>query len=257
MANKIVIFGDSYANSEPVDWSWSNKLKTYYDVVNFAQAGSSDVYSRIQLFDYLQSNEYSEDDVILFFATSLWRMNLLTVFEKVHEQSTYMTHAANILGKFRGSQPLHEGDNKCIKSDPNFFFKYHEYLQKDTLNLYKQRLLHAKLLKDLPNFVVYYDTFYKAHQNVFATNGEISNEIVNDTQIFDDTMLQDNHAFVYVKGDLVYECSKHPEHRMSVQDKIHNHLNKKQNKVFFEQVCKTIEYRRNKFNEQEIFELFD
>ena len=253
MASKVVIFGDSYANSEPVDWSWSNAIKKHYSCINYARAGSSDVYSRIQLFNYLQSKEYSENDIILFFATSLWRMNLLNVFKNIPMQSTYMTHAANQLGKFvkaKNEETDSSDDMQKIKSDPDFFNKYHEYLQNDTENLYKQRLLHAKMLKDLPNFVVYYDTFFKTHEFVFDTHIEHVDKIIENTQIFEDNMLQDDQTFVYVKGTLSYKCGQHPEHRMSVQDKIHNHLNKKQNEIFLHQILQSIESRRNKFNEE-------
>ena len=258
MASKVVIFGDSYANSEPVDWSWSNALKDHYVVANYAYAGSSDVYSRIQLFDYLQSNKYSKDDVILFFATSLWRMNLLNVFKNITTQSTYMSHAYIELGKFtkNAESTLEGNDINLIKSDPEFFDKYHEYLRGDTDNLYKQRLLNAKLLKGLPNFTVYYDTFYKTHEEVYKDQISPDGSLIRQTEIFERTMLQDDELFLYVKGELAYECGKHPKHRMSVENKIHNHLNRKQNDLFLEQVLRTIESKRNKFNEQEIFNLF-
>ena len=260
MENKVIIFGDSYANSEPVDWSWSNLLKQHYNVKNFAYAGSSDVYSRIKLFDYLQSEDYSVNDIILYFPTSLWRMNILSVFEETTMQSTYMTHAMNSLGmNTKAKEDVRESiqkDLQSIEDDPNFYYKYHEFLEKDTLNLYKQRLLNAKLLKDLPNFAIHYDTFYKKHEFLFNESNKDNLTLDYFCGAFENNIICDDDNFMYIKSHFVHECSNHRIYRGSHKDKIHNHMNKEQNSIFVKQIINTINSRKNQFDEEKIIGLY-
>ena len=75
MSKKIYIFGDSYAQLNPlVDYSWPYKLNHEYDVENFAHEGTSVDYSLQKLYELVSGN-YNKDGIVLFFMTDILRQN--------------------------------------------------------------------------------------------------------------------------------------------------------------------------------------
>lgn len=84
---KIVIFGDSFASSdgdfdfkeneiEHNNKSWYGVLhhRTQKQIWNYGNGGTSLQYSKQQLFSYLNSEYYNEDDYIIFITTSFTRV---------------------------------------------------------------------------------------------------------------------------------------------------------------------------------------
>ena len=65
MSKKIYIFGDSYAQLNPlVDYSWPYRLDYEYDVENFAHEGTSVDYSLQKLYELVSGN-YNKDGIVL------------------------------------------------------------------------------------------------------------------------------------------------------------------------------------------------
>ena len=106
---KIAIFGDSYAYSENKPFkdksvqnhfnnkSWFGHLhhKTKKQIWNWGCGGTSLLYSKQNLFGYLNSEDYDKDDYIIFIATSHYRVPTFP------NDSKYKAHwQASILGFF-------------------------------------------------------------------------------------------------------------------------------------------------------------
>lgn len=80
---KLVIFGDSFANyswfGENEEWnkntSWAINLadKLNIPIVNYGVAGSSLIYSFHKFWEYFKSDQYYEDDIIIFIMTNAER----------------------------------------------------------------------------------------------------------------------------------------------------------------------------------------
>ena len=84
MSKKIYIFGDSYAQLNPlVDYSWPCRLDYEYDVENFAHEGTSVDYSLQKLYELVSGN-YNKDGIVLFFMTDILRQNW-SFFKQNHQ----------------------------------------------------------------------------------------------------------------------------------------------------------------------------
>ena len=76
---KLIIFGDSFANYDwiPVlDKTWGASLGALLQipVINYGVSGSALLYSFNKFIEYYQSDDYSDDDVIVFVTTDIHRL---------------------------------------------------------------------------------------------------------------------------------------------------------------------------------------
>lgn len=259
---KVVIFGDSYANNEraygesedKIPWSWSNAIEQKYDVLNYAYPGSSENYTRNKVYEYLDSNNYSQMDTIVFFPTSIWRFPYLNHFELTSVQAIYSSISMEFEAGYTKEQLEHNPDYIKIKDNPEWYTNLHEILTNDSEYLYQQRLMFALLLKNLPNKVIYYDTFFTQHHRIIP--GFISRDfdmgIFNN---FENFILRDSDSFIFQKSKLAQRCGKVEGYKTTINWKIHNHMNYDQNKLFLQQMCNTIDTFENCFDEQSIVDM--
>lgn len=263
---KLVIFGDSYANKERaynsteeyIPWSWSNSIENNFSSVeNFACPGSSEAFSRCKVFDYLDSEEYSEDDVFVFFSTSIWRMPFLLHFKKPSMQAIYMSIAMEYEEGYSNLQNFNDDVNK-IRSNPDWYIGLHDIMTEDSINIYKQTLLFALFLKNLPNKVIYYDTFYTQHRDVltnFLDNTYKQNGFDKNFNHFIKNQLQDSETFIFQKSRYAREIGKLEGYKSTTDWKIHNHFNIQQNKEFCAQMTETINTFTNCFDEDKLIDM--
>ena len=267
---KLVVFGDSYANKERaydstdeyIPWSWSNSIENNFSSVeNFAHAGSSETFSRCKVFDYLDSEEYSEDDIFVFFTTSIWRMPFLSHFKKPSMQAIYMSIAMEYEAGYSNLQNFNDDVNK-IKNNPNWYINLHDICTEDSINIYKQTLMFALFLKNLPNKVIYYDTFYTQHRDILAGyaggKGDTKEHRLNFDKNFNyfiKNRLQDSDTFIFQKSRYAREIGKLEGYKNTIDWKIHNHFNIQQNKEFCSQMTETINTFTNCFDEDKLIDM--
>lgn len=257
---KVIIFGDSYsnkeadANNELVPWSWSNAIEKHYNVLNYSYAGSSENYTRNKVYEYLDSSDYSQMDTIVFFTTSIWRFPFLNHFKKEHIQAIYSSISMEFEAGYTKDKWLDDPDYKKIKDDPKWYNNLHEILTNESEYLYRQRLMFALLLKQLPNKVIYYDTFFSQHRHVMPgyINKDYDMGIFNN---FENFKLRDSDNFIFQQSKLAETCGKREGYKSTIDWKIHNHMNYDQNKLFLEQMCNTINKFENCFDEQPIIDM--
>ena len=131
---KIVIFGDSYAyshgyprafpNKETEDnfnnRSWYGHLhhRTKKEIWNWGYGGTSLLYSKQNLFNYLDGEYYDENDDIIFVSTSYTRLPMFPNELKIEPnyQAQVVTHMMN------GASPSHH--KHLLKTDKSYNLYY-------------------------------------------------------------------------------------------------------------------------------------
>ena len=170
---KIVIFGDSYAHSggeflNPVrekqyfDKSWFGHLhhKTKKQIWNWGCGGTSLLYSKQNLFGYLNNEDYDKDDYIIFIATS---HNRIPTFPndskyKSHWQSMLLGFFENRISKKDESYKMFIENKKVME-----WFSYTLFTE-DFIN--ELRMLQV-FLNSLPNKTLLLPAFKYNDANKF------------------------------------------------------------------------------------------
>jgi len=157
--NKIVIFGDSYAkphegSEEDLNKNWYSILsyRTKRQVVLYSQAGTSLLYSKQELFNYLNSELYNENDWIIFITTSFTRIPFVHIEDgwKYHQQSQILSYILK--------ENLRDEDYHIIKKNENTLkWLSRGISQEDFIN--DMRIM-STFLKSLPNKTLLIPGFY-------------------------------------------------------------------------------------------------
>ena len=265
--DKIVIFGDSYSNKERVGevqsqdygtiipWSWSNAIEKDYDVLNYSYAGSSENYTRNKVYEYLDSPDYSQTDTIIFFTTSIWRFPFLNHFDKTNMQAVYGSVSLEYESGYSKDEWIDHPDYNKIKDNPQWYINLHDIMTNESEYLYQQRLMFALFLKQLPNKVIYYDTFFSQHYNMIPGNvcsDSRDYDMEKKFNNFENVILKDTNSFIFQKSILARECGSKEGYRSSIDWKVHNHMNYDQHTLFIEQMRNTIDTFENCFDEKPI-----
>jgi len=165
---KIVVFGDSFAHSGGMfknkqaenrfnNKSWYGHLhhRTQKQIWNYGDGGTSLQYSKQNLFSYLNSEDYNEDDCIVFVTTSYTRVPVFPIGDDRYKPSmqaqllTFLTDNNGTLAK-RGA--LGDGDMKSY----DLFKQYKKQIEWLSYTLSKEdfinelRMLQV-FLNSLPN----------------------------------------------------------------------------------------------------------
>lgn len=153
---KLVVFGDSYASKlkrngtliEPV-WYELLAKQLEIDLLHFGQNGTAIEYSIAKLYEYINSKDYSENDIIIFVCTSLNRLPL------VHSDIPPGV-AAHWLRFLDGSLNQLEFLN-FFKKHSDFYKTLFNFFNYDTAH--RQKTHAAFLLKGLPNKTIIISAF--------------------------------------------------------------------------------------------------
>lgn len=171
---KLVVFGDSFANNEEVDYQWTKQLasKLQIDLDNNALIGSGINYSILKYFEYIETS-YNPDDVIVFV---ICIPNRSPIVHPDYPQD--LAFIPEMLMSFNSSGPTtHVYDNTRIDSSPRveehikkYIGFYHIWQQhyNDRLSL-----AHINILRDsvgrLPNKKIIVSVTENTTPNNFAT----------------------------------------------------------------------------------------
>lgn len=193
---KIVIFGDSYAYSENKSFkdknfenhfnnkSWFGHLhhKTKKQIWNYGCGGTSLLYSKQQLFAYLNSEYYDENDYIIFITTSYTRI------PSFPNDVTYKpNYQASILGFLDNSAPkTHESYDVFNKNKKVFEWLSYTLSKEDFIN--ELRLLQA-FLDSLPNKTLLLPAFNYPEADKFLDIKKFCLCDVSENEAIHDTLL--------------------------------------------------------------------
>jgi len=151
---KLVVFGDSFASPWKTGqgFNWMEHLSQYLglDLQCFGKSGSSTNFSAHQLVHYLESNEYSIDDIIVFVFSSRVRSRLIN---KDFDPGWAGDNRNFVFGSPRNNHPAED-----------FYKKYLDYFKlelelTDNKDYEVERFKTAMALKQLPNLTVLVSAF--------------------------------------------------------------------------------------------------
>ena len=198
---KIVIFGDSYAYSENKSFkdknvekhfnnkSWFGHLhhKTKKQIWNYGCGGTSLLYSKQQLFGYLNSEDYDENDYIIFVTTSHTRIPSFP--NDIIYKPNYQ---ASILGFLNNSIPkTHESYDVFNKNKKVFEWLSYTLSKEDFIN--ELRLLQA-FLGSLPNKTLLLPAFeYKDANNFLDVKNFVLSNVSEKENIHDTLFTTKTH----------------------------------------------------------------
>lgn len=163
---KLVIFGDSFADKVKggpaadavVAWYELLANSLELELLHYGCNGTSIEYSIMKLFEYINSDCYSEQDIIVFVSTSLTRNPI--IHEKVPPgiASHWIKFIDGSIDITRDSNLGHYKKHDIFYKTLFKFFNYNA--------AHQQRILTASLLKSLPNQVVMISAFNDIDQTL-------------------------------------------------------------------------------------------
>lgn len=235
--SKLVIFGDSFAsyrdnqkvdNAKGVLWFEEVAKKLNLPLKNEAHPGSSFEWSKKQFWDYYNSNEYSEDDLIIFVFTSFQRSPFLAVDLPPQYASYYSDFLQGTLKKDHFAYN-HYNDNKELYRG---LIKYYNW----ETQLF-DRHLFCLALKQIQNMTIAITAFKDLTINLKNTS-----------------LLKQSDNFLYIPAQL-YKLSEN-EFVDADFKKFHNyfggevrncHLSNSNNMILANQITQCIQHKTNKY----------
>jgi len=165
---KIAIFGDSFAHSGGTfknkqaenhfnNKSWYGVLhhRTQKQIWNYGDGGTSLQYSKQNLFSYLNSEDYNEDDCIVFITTSYNRVPIFPIGDdryEPHMQAQLLTFLTDNKVTWAKRGALGDGDTKSYdlfkRHKKEFEWLSYTLSKEDYIN--ELRMLQV-FLNSLPN----------------------------------------------------------------------------------------------------------
>lgn len=168
--SRLIVFGDSFAshrNSQHPEYSkgvlWFEEVakKLNLPLKNKAHSGSSFEWSKKQFWDYYNSNEYSEDDLIIFVFTSLQRSPFIAADLPPQYASYYSAFLQGTLKKDHFAYN-HYNDNKELYRGLSKYYGWETQLF--------DRQLFCLALKQIPNMTVAITAFTDLTMNLENTS---------------------------------------------------------------------------------------
>lgn len=227
---KLVLFGDSFVSihlDETYSWPFllAHNLNISKDhILNFGKPGTGLDWSICQFISYLNSNDYDQNDIIIFVVTHYGRPPIM------ENENQSMSAGFNAY------------QNNIEKGIPNTVKKYYEnydafyktwfQLQTDDMK-YKDRWLLALALKQLPNFTVLMSGF---------------DDIVSPSQA-NHILLQDSNTFLKLESNFMSISRNEMINKKLVMRDFYNyfgyeprtcHLSNSNNKIMADHLSKCI-----------------
>lgn len=181
---KLVLFGDSFVSihlDEKYSWPFllAHNLNISTDnILNFGKPGTGLDWSICQFISYLNSNDYNENDIVIFVVTS-------------HSRPPIMENENQSMSA--GFNAYYNNIKKGIPNNVEQYYKKYDSFYRTWFDLqtndmkYKDRWLLALALKQLPNFTILMSGF---------------EDIVLSSQA-NHILLQDSNNFLKIESDLI------------------------------------------------------
>lgn len=241
---KLIVFGDSYADrihnecltddNKDLDYPiWYDILAQSlgYKLLKYGLCGSSIEYSMIKLYEYINSFEYSENDVIVFVCSSTVRIPLI---HKNIPPSTASSWIKYIDGSLKHDKRI----KRFFDKHGNFFKTLFKFYNLDLAH--QQRSNIAFLLKSLPN------------QTLIVSAFDDVDYALSDSRKH---LLKNDENFILINGNLLEISNREIE-----QDKAgleflkffnheirHAHLTRTNNQILAKQLYNCIVHNTPKF----------
>lgn len=235
--SKLVIFGDSFASyrgnetakqAKGVLWFEEVAKKLNLSLKNKAYAGSSFDWSKKQFWNYYNSNNYSQDDIIIFVFTSFQRSPFFA--EDIPPQyASY--YAAWLQGTLRKDHVAynHYNDNKDLYKGLAKYFTVDKQIC--------DRLLFCLALRQISNMTVSITAFKD------LTVG-----------LKDKALLEDADNFIYIPGNLfelseneVIDADYKKFHEYFGGEVRNCHFSNSNNVIMADQITQCILHKTNKY----------
>ncbi len=235
--SKLVIFGDSFAdrmrltkNYNSVVWYELLADRLNLQLHHYGMNGTSIEYSILKLYQYLNSDNYSTDDVIIFVCTSSTRVPL------VHENLN-PKYAAHWL-KFLQGELVNSAEKDLVNhyQKNNLFYKtLFSFFNYDLAQTQKSHA--ALLLKTLPNTAVIMTAF----DDILAIKP--NRKVLNDT----DNFLLINANLFAISTNEFAEGLKYDTFRNFFKGEVRNsHLGTTNNNILAQQLYNCIKNKSSK-----------
>ena len=241
--SKLVVFGDSFASYrgeqnpktvKGVLWFEEVAKKLNLPLKNKAYSGSSFEWSKKQFWDYYNSNEYSEDDLIIFVFTSFQRSPFLTTGQSPQFASYYSAFLQGTMKKDHFAYD-HYNDNKELYKGLAKYYNWETQLF--------DRHLFCLALKQIPNMTVAITAFKDLTINL--KNNSLLEELDN---------------FLYIPGRLIELCENefgdadYQKFLRYYGSEVRNcHLSNSNNIILADQITQCIQHKSNKYFRKEKF----
>lgn len=232
--SKLVVFGDSFAcykftgkeNESLNNLAWFNLLaqKLEKQLLTFSLNGSSINFSQNQLYNYINSSDYDETDIIVFVTTSSNRVPFITKMFPQHAGSQWT-------GFLNGTMDTRHDAYQHFIAYRKFYRKLFDFW--DEQQCRQWRLDTAFLLKSLPNKAVILSGFEDI-----------------DLGLSDKELLADTDTFVLINSEL-WTISQNELHESLNIDQFfrrfrsevrHSHLSNTNNAILSDQVFQCIKH---------------
>lgn len=159
--NRLVLFGDSYAiEYEHNEYCWYKKLSEMLEIskiLNFAIKGSSLEFSISALYKYINSPQYSTDDLIIFVPTAYGRNPF--VGDNIDPECAFFLKVF-LSGRYDKKIRFH----KHYTENKVFYDTLFDMMNEESFKF--QMFTLAMTLKQLPNMTVLlpaFDNYFKNH----------------------------------------------------------------------------------------------
>lgn len=233
---KLVLFGDSFVSihlDETYSWPFllAHNLNISTDnILNFGKPGTGLDWSICQFLRYLNSDDYNENDIVIFVVTNHGRPPIM--------ENENQSMSAGFNAYYNNTQGIPNNVKKYYENYDLFYRTWFD-LQTDDMK-YKDRWLLALALKQLPNFTILMSGF---------------KDIVLSSQA-NHILLQDSDNFLKIESDLI-SISKNEmmNKKLGLRD-FYNyftyeprtcHLSNSNNKVLADQLRKCITYKDSSY----------
>jgi len=181
---KLVLFGDSFVSihlDETYSWPFllAHNLNISKDnILNFGKPGTGLDWSICQFLQYLNSNDYNENDIVIFVVTSHSRPPII--------ENENQSMSAGFNAYYNDIEKGIPSNVKRYYENYDAFYRTWFDLQTDDMK-YKDRWLLTLALKQLPNFTIIMSGF---------------EDIVLPSQA-NHILLQDSRNFLKIESDLI------------------------------------------------------
>jgi len=220
---KIVIFGDSYAKSHdgPIDDLGKNWYAILHDrtkrrVITHGQGGTSLLYSKQELFKYLNSETYNEDDWIIFISTSYSRIPFVHIDDgwKPYQQSQIFSYLSDV--------KIDDIDYSIIEDNKDALeWVARGITQEDFIN--DVSMLQA-FLNSLPNKTVLIPAFRYYAMEKFLDIKDFSLVEVSEQETIHESLFHDGKEKLFIKTDPRYNHMSNRNNEV-LAVKIQNYFN--------------------------------
>jgi len=233
---KLVLFGDSFVSihlDETYSWPFllaHNLNISKDDILNFGKPGTGLDWSICQFISYLNSNDYNENDIVIFVVTNHGRPPII--------ENENQSMSAGFGAYNNDIENIPTNVKQYYKKYDAFYRTWFD-LQNDDMK-YKDRWLLALALKQLPNFTILMSGF---------------KDIVLPSQA-NHILLQNSDNFLKIESDLI-SISKNEmmNKKLGLRD-FYNyfdyeprtcHMSNSNNIVLADQLSKCIIYRNSSY----------